>query len=357
MQALSNPLHHQQDVPPLAQFPATASVEQALIAVTGHVKWFHDYSFTDRPENFNEVLTPLVVTLVLVGAIAVISLVFIDRFLAMSTTYGKISEWFEERRIHGPLAMRVGAGMTLLLSWQADALLVPDLPVEHAWIGWLQFAIAITLIFPRLMAVAGAGILFLWILGVGQYGLFHMLDYLLFVGVAVYFIASVNRRVLIIGLGVPALYFSLGFSLIWVALEKLVYPQWGLAILADNQHLTLGLDDDLFLAIIAVSELTLGFLLIIGLLGRPLVVVITLVLFTTALTFGKVEVVGHTIIHASLIVLLLEGEGRIYPAPISIHRQISLRVAFAGVNYLLVFAFLFSIYIMIAHYLFEQTTA
>ena len=328
-----------------------------LFSITAHVKWFHDFSYSDLPQGFTEALTPLVLSLLVLSALVIGSLVLVDRLLAGSTTYSRISEWLEARRDQSLLVMRIGAGMTLLLSWQADALLVPDLELGpgEAWVGWLQFVLALMLIFPRLTPFAGVGIFALWLIGVADFGLFHMLDYVLFVGVAVYLGVSASRNQLIRGLGIPALYSTVGFSLIWVALEKIVYPEWGLQILADNEHLALGLPHDVFLTLVAFTEIALGFLLIIGLLGRPLGLVITLVLFTTALTFGKTEVVGHTIIHAALIVFVLEGEGRFYPAPIAIHRQITMRIAFATVNFLLVTAVLFSAYVFIAEATYDNT--
>ena len=40
------------------------------------------------------------------------------------------------------------------------------------------------------------------------------------------------------GTGIPALYATIGFSLCWVALEKIVYPRWALYLL--EQHPQLG---------------------------------------------------------------------------------------------------------------------
>ena len=120
--------------------------------------------------------------------------------------------------------------------------------------------------------------------------------------------------------------------------------------------LALGIPLDTFLIMIAVSELALGFLLVIGLLGRPLGLVITLVIFTTALSFGKTEVVGHTIIHAALIVFLLEGAGNYYRAPIDIHRKLRLRVAFASVNFVGVAVVIFSAYVYWSRLTFERAT-
>jgi hypothetical protein len=69
-------------------------------------------------------------------------------------------------------------------------------------------------------------------------------------------------------------------------------------------------------------------------------VVITLVFFTTTLIFGKVEVIGHTPIHAALVVFLLEGPGRVYKPPIALHRGLGLRTAFAAVNFALLLGIL-----------------
>jgi uncharacterized membrane protein YphA (DoxX/SURF4 family) len=322
-----------------------------------HVKWFHDFSFLDAPLGFADALSPLVVWMLIASGIAMGSLVLLDRVLATSPPYQKIAHWLEVRQEHGPLVLRIGAGMTLLLSWQADAVLVPELAASSDWIGWFQFALALILIFPKLAPIAGAGIFLLWAISVGEFGLFHMLDYALFIGVAIYLMVTNSSKGWIKGFGIPALYLGLGFSLMWVAFEKFVYPQWGSGILDLNQYLTLGFPTDTFLILVAVTELALGFLLVIGLLGRPLGLVITLVLFSTALTFGKTEVVGHTIIHASLIVFLLEGEGTFYRAPVKVHSDMKLRVAFASVNFFLVSAVLFSIYIWWSDFTFGRAIA
>jgi len=320
-----------------------------------HVKWFHDFSFLESPLGFSDALTPLVVWMMIGGAIAIGSMVFIDGALSSSRIYGQITGWLEARKEHGPLVMRVGAGMTLLLSWQSDAILVPELAASAAWVGWLQFGLTILLIFPKMTPVAGVGIAALWLIGLTDVGLFHMLDYVLFLGVAIYLVVSSSSVQWVKGFGIPALYIGLGFSLMWVALEKIVYPAWGTNILELNQNLTLGIPTEQFLIFVAVSELLLGFLLVIGLMGRPLGIAITLVLFTTAVTFGKTEVVGHTIIHAALIVFLLEGEGSFYKTPINVHRKLGLRFAFASLNFVIVSAVMFAVYVTWSKLVFENT--
>jgi len=72
------------------------------------------------------------------------------------------------------------------------------------------------------------------------------------------------------------------------------------------------------------------------------------------LTFGKTEVVGHTIIHAALIVFLLEGEGSFYKTPINVHRKLGLRFAFASLNFVIVSAVMLAIYVTWSKLVFEN---
>lgn len=239
--------------------------------------------------------------------------------------------------------MRIATGATLLLAWQADALLVPELHIDAAWVGWYQFALALLLIFPRTTPLAGIGLGLLYVYGL-QFGVFYMLDYLHVVGVAAYLALSEVQSVRIRALRLPLLYATVGFSLFWLGLEKLVYPEWGLYLLEQNPQLALGLPPLFFLTGAAFVELGLGYLLIIGLFERPLALIITLVFFTTTLVFGKVEVIGHTMVHAALIVFLLHGPGTVYRAPITFHRQVPWRMAFAAVNFALAVAILLPAY-------------
>ncbi|MGB0389693.1 MAG: DoxX family membrane protein, partial [Ardenticatenaceae bacterium] len=120
-----------------------------------------------------------------------------------------------------------------------------------------------------------------------------------------------------------------------------------------NPSLVLGLPPDFFLQGAAFVEISLGFLLLIGLLERPLAAIITLVFFTTTLIFGKLEVIGHTPLHAALIVFLFSGAGTVYKPPMAIHKQLTWRVAFAAVNFVLIVALFAVVYSWSAHRQYE----
>jgi hypothetical protein len=309
-----------------------------------HVKWFSDFDFSEPPRSLGEVVSPAFIGLALLSAAVIAVLVPVDRWLERQAWYRRINHGLRMRAGQSRLVMRVGAGMVLLLAWQADILLVPDLPLPAAWVGWAQFGLAGLLLFEATTLAAGAGLLGLYARGVGEAGIYYMLDYLLVVGVGYYLIVTGMPDRRIAASSLPALYLTVGFSLCWVALEKMVWPEWGLYVLEQYPHLALGLDVRFFLLAAAFVEFSLGYLLIINLLQRPMALVVTLTFFLTTLVFGKVEVIGHTLIHAALIVFLLEGPGTVFQPPIALHRSPAMRTAFAGVNLLLLLGILLPLY-------------
>lgn len=323
------------------------------ITAFGHVKWFADFSFDDQPLTLSEAIGPLFIFLTLLSMAVIAVMVLLERKLQTWPLYEKVDEWLQQRKGNSLLIMRVVAGATLLLSWQGDAILVPELPITSAWIGWAQFVLAFMLLFDRMVAYSGAGIIALYIFSIFEFGMFHMLDHLLFAGAGYFLMVSQSENVVIKESRLPALYATVGFSLCWLAIEKIIYPQWALYILEQNPQLTLGLDLDFFLMSAAFVEFALGYLLIICLLQRPLALVITLVFFSTTMVFGKVEVIGHTLAHGALIVFLLEGPGRLYKAPITFHDKLSLRSAFGAVNFLVLLAVLMVAYSQSAWYQYE----
>lgn len=324
---------------------------------SAHVKWFSDFDFADAPRSFSEIVTPTFIALALLSVVVISGMVFIDRRLDNIGWYGAINTWLSDREQHSMTVMRVAMAAVLLISWENQALLTPELVEEVAWVGWFQFALAILLLFPKTAPSAGVGIVLLWLIGVVQYGPFHMPDYLHYVGIGVYLFVSGLDDERLRGLGLPALYATIGFALVWLGFEKLVYPNWTLYILEQNPVLIGPFPPMFFLQAAAFVEIALGFLLFIGLLERPLAAVITLVFFSTTLIFGRIEVIGHTPLHAALVVFLLSGPGNFYRAPINIHKKMNWRVAFAAVNFVLVVLLFSTVYTASAAAQFDDRVA
>ncbi len=328
----------------LATLPATASA---------HVKWFSEFSFQDRPLTLSEIATPLFFALALLSIAVVSLMVWLDRRLEGTARYQRLNAWFAAYRDQSQLIMRVAMGAVLLISWSSDAMLAPELAVRESWIGWFQFLLVLLLLFRRTTPIAGFGLILLYFIGLGQFTPFHMLDYVYYLGIGYFLIVGGNANPTIRESALPALFATVGFSLCWLGLEKLVYPTWGLYLLEQNPQLTLGLDPRFFLVSAAFVEFSLGYLLIIGLLERPLALIITAVFFTTTMVFGKLEIIGHTPLHAALIIFLINGPGTVYKPPIALHRRLNWRTAFAAVNFALLLLILSGSYTYAARQQFD----
>ena len=318
-----------------------------LLAPAGahaHVKWFSKFNYAIPPRTLTEILSPLFWGFAALSMVAIAVLVPLDRWLHTRPAWQHIVRWLEQYTDQSTLVMRIATGATMLLAWQADALLVPELHIDTPWIGWYQFGLALLLIFPHTTPLAGVGLALLYGYAGWRFGPFAMLDYAHYLGIAGFLALSTMRHRHIQGLQMPLLYATVGFSLFWVGLEKLVYPAWSLYLLEQHPQLALGFPPDFFLMGAAFVELALGYLLLIGLFGRPLALVITVVFLMTTLVFGKLEVIGHTPLHAALIVFLLQGQGTVYRPPIRLHRRLPLQVAFGAVNFAVVLAVLLVAY-------------
>lgn len=319
-----------------------------------HVKWFTGFSFLDKPLSVLEVLNHIYLGLATLSVIVISALVYIDRKIDESSWYRKIDLWLSTKAGYSLAVIRFAMAAILLIAWSNGTLLTPELVSAYDILIWMQFFTAVLLFFPRASAISGFALLLLYLSAVFEFGIFHMLDYLHFAGISIFIITFNSENDKIKGIGLPALYFTVGFSLIWLAYEKLYYPSWGLYLLEQNPQLALGLPKEFFLQAAAFVEISLGYLLIIGLLERPLAAVITLVFFTTTLVFGKLEVIGHTPLHAALIVFLFNGTGKTFKPPIAIHSNLWLRAAFAAINFIVIlavflFAYSFSAYRQYEH--------
>lgn len=302
-----------------------------------HVKWFSNYDFQQAPLQLGQLNHPTFWGLFLLSLVSLPLLVWSDIWAEKSRLYQRVTAYLDQYSEQGPLIMRVAMGAVLLMSWQGNTIIAPDITVpSEAW-GWLQFTMALLLLFKETTVVSGLAMVMLYGFGIYNHGMFHMLDYVVYPAVGLYLAVSYSKNIRLRNLDLPILYSGLGFSLCWVAFEKMIYPFWGLSVLAKAPALTMGLNHEFFLLSCAFIEFSLGFLLIICLLHRPLAIIVTLTFFTTTCFFGKTEIVGHTILHGALLVFIVKGPGHYYQAPIAWHKSPWMRSLFAVINFIILF--------------------
>ncbi len=310
------------------------------LPLNAHVKWFSKYSFTDPPLQLADVGNLIFWVLLIISMITVGLLTLADKEIERTTWYQKGSVMLGKYKDKSVLIMRVATAAVLLVSWQLNTLVMPELHSNYEWMNWLQFFLVLLLTFKKTVPWAGAGLLFVYMIGVLQFGIFHMLDYFLIVGVGYFLWVSYSKPKLK-ATGLFLLYVSLGFSLCWAGMEKLIYPSWGVYLLEQYPQLSLGVGEKLFIKGAAFIEISVGIMFIFCFLHRILALVVTILFFLTSLVFGKTEIIGHLLIHATLIIFLIEGSGDTFKILPQFYRGLGRKPFFAALGFvLLLFVFL-----------------
>lgn len=310
---------------------------------SAHVKWFcSTVDVTRAPATLASVVTPAFVVCLAAFVLMVFAGFLADGWLARRwpklATTGGLLDGAEENLI------RVATGAYFLCLWDkgemsivatGDVILTPETVSSVGWVGLLQFAVAASVVSRRTCILAALGIGALFLQGIAQYGVFHMIDYLFFPGIAFYLAATSTRWLGALVTRVPVLVGSLAFSLAWTAIEKFVYPQWTAVILFDHPQLAMGLDWDVFVVFAAFVEFSLAFylatgrgLLRFGALGF-------MALFLLAIPeFGHTDAVGHMPVVAILGVACLRGASPLQDALTLVRRGIAMRAASVSLLYM-----------------------
>jgi len=107
---------------------------------------------------------------------------------------------------------------------------------------------------------------------------------------------------------VPLLSGGLAFGLMWTAVEKFVFPQWTLDVVAQHPDLAFGFPRDFTVVVAGFVEFTLAFYVMTG---RGLVrfgAAAFAAIFIAAIPeFGHLDAVGHMPIIAILAVVCMRG--------------------------------------------------
>lgn len=282
----------------LAGFPSTASA---------HVKWFTHANVHDATVRPSVLLSPIFAAIFAAAIVLVFAGFLLDGWIATrwpeALKLGGGMRDFEERLI------RAATGAYFIFTSSVGGIiLTPDLHSDAAWIPALQFGLAVCLIWRRSCIVAGTIIIFLYGYAVHRYGVFYLVDYLFMPALAV-FLASLSlpwprltrHREVILSAG-------LAFSLAWTAIEKFLYPQWTDAVITTHPIIGMGEPMPWVVVIAGFIEFTLAFYMITGRGLLRIGGIGYIVVFMGAMApFGKLDIFGHLIIVAILLITVLRG--------------------------------------------------
>ena len=298
----------------------------ALVLVIGasdpafaHVKWFAHYDLTLPPLPIGEVFDRLFVGFFLFSVVAIYAFYWVDRYVYRRRILEDVLERFTISEPVAFLIMRGAAAVFFtavsIYGFTGDAFyLTPELKTNAAWVPWLQAALALCALHRRTVPLMAVGMAVLYAAAVRQYGLFHLVDYLILIGVTYYFLVSPIDRPGWRKSRYIVLYAATGLTLLWASIEKWGYPGWTFPLLEREPGLLMGLDPRVYMVLAGFVEFNLTFVLLSSssLLSRAIALGLMSVFVLAIAKFGMIDAVGHLLIIAILAVLVLHGptEGR-----------------------------------------------
>jgi hypothetical protein len=279
-------------------------------AAEAHIKWFCSYDTTIPPLPIEEVLS---------ATFAVVAAGFCGLMFIAYLLDGKLTASVWARRVdriilslesHVSSIIRAAVGILFFVLWvSGGTILTPELLTTSTLIPWLQLAIAAAMLFRSTLVFGAAGIMFLYVYAVVAYGAFHMMDYPVVPGVAVYVALTGCNIPRIRALRMPVLFASVALTMMWGAVEKFAYPYWTFPLLSTHAALTLGFSFEQFMYIAGFVEFSLAFFMLTGTVLLRLACAALLMLLLSAIPeFGKVDAIGHLLIVAGLLAMIITGQ-------------------------------------------------
>lgn len=300
-----------------------------------HVKWFAAYDLTRSPRPLISVVTSLsflafsAMLLPLMGITSYVDAVLTRPATRWATLLEQGHAWFESQ-FFGLMQISVLAFFTAIFCF-GNVLLTPELKInasDRGLVEWLQFAIAVAVVSRHTAFLSAIGIAALYGISIYRYGIFHLLDYPIFLGVGAYiFIMSLfGKRYSEQASNILRLLTAI--TLMWGGVEKFAYPEWSFPLLSHQPNLSLGFSSEFYMLAAGFVEFTASFLLITGVLAGRVAAAILLIFFTTAIpVFGVVDAIGHGVIIAVLISFIFSNNSMSIPVlfPQATYAQRALR--------------------------------
>jgi hypothetical protein len=282
-----------------------------------HIKWFCAYDTTVPPLPIREVLTPTFAAVAILFSTLMFVAYVIDRAVDGSDWAKRFDNAIFRSESYTSTIIRVAVGILFLVLWDSgDIILTPELKTTSTWVPWLQLAIAGSMLFRPTMKLGAIGIMVLYAYAVVTYGAFHLMDYPVFPGVALYLALAGVQSPYLRALRLPVLYSGVAVTMMWGAIEKFGYPYWTFPLLATNPGLTLGFSFEQFMYIAGFVEFSLAFFMLTGTALLRLSCAALLMLMVSAVPeFGRVDAIGHLLIIAGLLAMILAGQRVIQMPP------------------------------------------
>jgi hypothetical protein len=316
------------------------------VQAVAHVKWFCAYDTAVPPLPILDVVT-LSFAAVAAGFCSLMFVAYVlDRAINTTAWAGRFDDAVALYESYSEIIIRLGVGVLFIVLWSTgDTILLPELKTTNSLVPWLQLVIAASMLFPVTLILGAAGIMGLYGYAVFQYGAFHMMDYPIVPGVAVYLGLATSRDSNVNALRLPVLYSSVAATMMWGAIEKFGYPYWTLPLMADHAKLTLGFGFDRFMNIAGFVEFSLAFFMVTGTALLRWSCLALLVLLVSAIpAFGRNDAIGHLLLVVGLLAMIISGQRTIQMPAIVTQAGILTQAGLLTFGYILTITAAFALY-------------
>ena len=330
----------------------------AVFSANAHVKWFFDYDVTKPPTPIGEVLDGTFIKLFLVSALACYIFFLIDRYIFEDAIFEDFDRNLKRLDNAAQFIMRAAAGIFFLclFGWWAfgygeSFYLTPELKTTSPFVPWVHLAIAIFVVFRYTVFAAGLGVFGLYFAAGRDYGLFHVLDYLIFLGIAYFLLVLSSSSKRLLKSGFVVLFACTGLTLIWAAVEKFAYAHWTMSVLETRPHMLMGMTPPVFMKVSGFVEFFVTFILLgaVSVVGRLIALVLMSVFVLAIFEFGMVDALGHLMIVAILWVLVVRGPTDARNMLVLPDKSLFTEAYFMTGLYFLAFVMIFILYYGIHH--------
>src|SRR5579885_1800774 len=268
-----------------------------------HVKWFAPYDVPAAPRPLSQVFNPSFLQLLVAGIVTFTAICLVDR-----TPIGAVLAQSFDRlgagiRARAEDLYRAGtAAFFIALFTLGNVILTPELRTSLPAIPWLQGAIALGMFWRSTMVLSAAGIAALYAYGWITYGAFHLLDYPIFIGLALY-LAMTAARVRFHGFRpIDVARWAAALTLMWASIEKWAYPQWTYPLRQANPDVAMGFSPSFYMLAAGFMEFSLAFALLWTPMVRAAAATLLVAMFISAVfEFGKIDAIGHSMIVVMLL--------------------------------------------------------
>jgi hypothetical protein len=277
---------------------------------SAHVKWFCAYNIAGQPRGLENVLCPDFEMLMLTAFTMLLFGYVVEWSAIGAALLAALNRVTNGLRDDVDVIIRAACGFFFVACWaNGGVILTPELKTNSQLIPWIQLALATCLIWRETLVITALGIAGLFAYAVYEYGIFHLLDYPIFLGIAAY-LALVGLKRDLFGLRpLDVVRYSAAITLMWASVEKWAYPQWTFPLFVSHPNMSFGFDREFYMRAAGMVEFTLSFALILTPLVRRIAAIILAAMFVTAVPeFGKIDAIGHAPIIAVLLAIIGDAE-------------------------------------------------